>query len=250
MRWATVAVVAGVGLLMAVPASGRSVGTLSLQAVFTATVTGTDCPHGTPSTTACYSSQGTALVRGLGSVTATFGEAVADNGGCTHTTFGPAVLAVEGKGDIDATLTDAYTCDPDVSSPATDPFTTTGGTGRYANASGSGTLTFSNFQPTGSTSARETHTWAGQVSAATDFDTTPPTIAGTHSLVVKTKKRSVRVHFAPTATDSVDGSVPVACLPKSGSSFSAGKTTVTCTATDSSDNTATAHFTVKVKRGR
>lgn len=52
--------------------------------------------------------------------------------------------------------------------------------------------------------------------------------------------------FSPTATDAVDGSVTVTCLPASGSLFAVGSTTVACTATDSHGNTATASLTIKI----
>jgi hypothetical protein len=50
--------------------------------------------------------------------------------------------------------------------------------------------------------------------------------------------------FAVTASDNCDGSVTPGCVPSSGSVFPVGSTTVTCTATDSSGNTATCSFTV------
>jgi hypothetical protein len=50
--------------------------------------------------------------------------------------------------------------------------------------------------------------------------------------------------------DGVDGAVPVSCQPRPGRRFPLGKTIVRCAATDSSGNTATAGFTVTVKRRR
>jgi hypothetical protein len=47
----------------------------------------------------------------------------------------------------------------------------------------------------------------------------------------------------PVATDNCPG-VTVACVPASGTCFNVGVTTVTCTATDTSGNTATCSFTV------
>ena len=234
---------------MAVPASGRSLGSLQLGASFSSAVNPFTCPHGTPTSTSCYASEGTTQVPGLGTVTEAFDETISNTNSCLHTTFSGAMLTVTGKGELTVTLTDSTACDPDFTATVTDPFTITGGTGPYAGATGSGTLTFSNFQPTGSNSSHETHAWAGQVNGPT-FDTTAPVISGTKSLTARTKKKSVRVQFHPTATDAVDGTEPVSCLPKSGSRFSIGKTVVTCTATAGSANTATARFTVKVKRRR
>jgi hypothetical protein len=52
---------------------------------------------------------------------------------------------------------------------------------------------------------------------------------------------------APTATDVVDGDVPVTCAPASGSTFAVGTTTVTCTAQDASGNAGSATFGVAVQ---
>jgi hypothetical protein len=216
--------------------------------VFASVVSGTDCPAGTPNTTSCYSDHGTALVPGLGSVTETFEEMISGATSCTHTTFGTAVLAVAGKGELDATLTDPNTCDPPFTSSVSAPFTLTGGTGPYAGSTGSGTLTFSDFQATGASSAKETHTWVGQLAASTEFDTTAPTFSGAKPITAKTRTRTARVRYAVTATDAVDGVVSVTCKPKSGARFPIGRTRVTCSATDGSDNTATVRFTVTVKR--
>jgi hypothetical protein len=53
-------------------------------------------------------------------------------------------------------------------------------------------------------------------------------------------------YTAPTAVDDLDGPIPVTCAPASGKTFSLGTTKVTCTATDSHGNTASASFTVTV----
>lgn len=50
-----------------------------------------------------------------------------------------------------------------------------------------------------------------------------------------------------TATDNVDPSPVVVCSPASGSTFPLGATTVICTATDSSGNTATGSFVITVQ---
>jgi HYR domain-containing protein len=52
-----------------------------------------------------------------------------------------------------------------------------------------------------------------------------------------------------TATDLMDGPVPVSCAPASGSAFPAGTTVVTCSATDAHNNTATGSFPVSVVYG-
>jgi HYR domain len=54
------------------------------------------------------------------------------------------------------------------------------------------------------------------------------------------------VTFQATATDVIDGNVPVTCAPASGSRFPVGTTKVNCSATDESYNTANGSFTVQV----
>ena len=55
------------------------------------------------------------------------------------------------------------------------------------------------------------------------------------------------VTFSASATDLVDATPTVYCVPPSGSTFPVAVTTVTCTATDDSGNSAQASFTVTVQ---
>jgi hypothetical protein len=55
---------------------------------------------------------------------------------------------------------------------------------------------------------------------------------------------SVAVSFSAPAADNCPG-VSVVCVPASGSQFPRGTTTVTCTATDSSNNSTSCSFTVR-----
>jgi hypothetical protein len=80
-------------------------------------------------------------------------------------------------------------------------------------------------------------------------DTTPPSLTG----VPASSKReadgpagSTVTYATPTAVDNVDGPIPVTCAPASGQTFPLGTTKVTCTATDSHGNSASASFTVAV----
>ncbi len=80
-------------------------------------------------------------------------------------------------------------------------------------------------------------------------DKTPPVISGVPSTIEKeaTGPSGAEVTYTtPTATDIVDGTVPVICTPASGSTFAIGETTVNCTATDKHGNTAEATFKVIV----
>ncbi|HEX7526227.1 MAG TPA: HYR domain-containing protein, partial [Gaiellaceae bacterium] len=89
---------------------------------------------------------------------------------------------------------------------------------------------------------------SGSVGAARlDADTDPPTLTLPSNITAEaTGSSGAVVTFAATATDLVDGSVSVACTPASGATFPLTTTTVSCSATDSSNNTATGSFTVTV----
>lgn len=83
----------------------------------------------------------------------------------------------------------------------------------------------------------------------TVVDTIAPTISGMPSDISTTTMNSggkAVSWTAPTASDIVDGGRPAACLPASGSTFAIGTTTVTCSASDTSGNTAQSQFTVTV----
>lgn len=80
-------------------------------------------------------------------------------------------------------------------------------------------------------------------------DTQPPSISCPAPITKSTDSNACTavVTFAPTATDNCPlGPTPIACSPASGSTFSKGVTTVACTATDTSNNTAQCSFTVTV----
>lgn len=77
-------------------------------------------------------------------------------------------------------------------------------------------------------------------------DTTAPTVGAASDIVVSTSgANGIVTYTAPTATDLVDGDVPVFCTPASGSSFPLNTTTtVTCTATDSHGKIGSSSFDV------
>jgi hypothetical protein len=80
------------------------------------------------------------------------------------------------------------------------------------------------------------------------LDGTPPVITVPEWTPVSdaTGPEGGLVSYVASATDDIDGPVPVTCLPASGSTFPIGTTTVSCTATDSSGNSASASFPVYV----
>jgi hypothetical protein len=79
-------------------------------------------------------------------------------------------------------------------------------------------------------------------------DTTPPVVTVPVGLTTDaTASVGAVLSYAASATDDVDGAVPISCSPPSGSTFPIGTTTVTCTATDAAGNGASATFDVYVK---
>ena len=108
--------------------------------------------------------------------------------------------------------------------------------------------------PLGNTTVTWTATdSSGNASTVTQLitirDTTSPSFVPAPANVSMTFATGVTTAVSfdiPVATDLVDTAVDVSCTPQSGSIFSAGDTTASCTATDDSNNSITASFTVSV----
>jgi len=79
-------------------------------------------------------------------------------------------------------------------------------------------------------------------------DTIAPTFPSLADVSAEATSASgaVVTYSTPVASDTVDTSPTVSCLPESGSAFVLGSTTVTCTATDASDNESSRSFVVAV----
>ncbi|HZQ02664.1 MAG TPA: HYR domain-containing protein [Gaiellaceae bacterium] len=79
-------------------------------------------------------------------------------------------------------------------------------------------------------------------------ETIPPAISAHADVVAEATSASgaVVTYTLPTATDPVDGDVPVSCLPASGARLPLGSTTVTCTARNAAGEDAQLAFTVTV----
>jgi hypothetical protein len=84
-----------------------------------------------------------------------------------------------------------------------------------------------------------------KVVAAGDWN--PPVITAPSGIaVVSSSASGMVVGYTVSATDDVDGTVPVSCSPASGTVFHPGTTTVSCTAHDKAGNVANASFPVSV----
>lgn len=230
--------------------------TLQVKANLTTQTTASSCPGGTPAGDVCFERTGRAAIPGLGTVTETYRIITADEMVCVPFSAGPVTMTVAGKGELEASLGFATACNVVPGALAT--FTITGGSGIYSGVSGSGT-----FDPVGGFDREDTvideddfggtstDAWSAALTVpGLSFDLTPPVISGAVSKTVKVGQNAkfTRVAFRVSAQDAVDGTVPVSCKPRSGSRFKLGHTKVTCSATDSSANTATAKFKITVKR--
>jgi HYR domain len=244
----------------AVPVAGggaeSTTGTLNLrgQVPFVSVIA--SCPPGGEPGWSCHLNTGTAVIAGLGRVSETyFHIAVTEPCPPYHAKMlaTSVRLSVAGKGDLNLAMAGFPECLPQEYVPGASPlaFTVTGGTGVYVGASGSGIATRTATPPSGRVTGADT--WTGTlVVPGLEFDLTAPAISGARSKVVRAPRNAkrVRVRYRVTATDNVDGSVVVACQPRSGSRFRVGRTIVRCFANDRSGNTATARFTVTVRRSR
>ena len=238
-------------------AFGAAAGTLTFDAQVDVRYPVTTCPAGTSSGVLCFGRFGSGVIRGLGTVSESYvyQEDLAP-AGCANDGVSvlptTARLDVPGKGEIELSVAGAA-CVPHVDLQplrATAAFTVTGGSGRYSGASGGGTYTELSYGPPG---FHGRDTWTGTlVVPGLDFDLTAPVFTGPVSKSVRAAKgkKSARVVYRVTASDDVDGVVPASCLPRSGGLFRLGRTTVRCSATDKSANSATRTFTVTVLSAR
>jgi HYR domain-containing protein len=226
----------------------RAAGTLQLKARFAVVYDGVECPSGTPAATECFRFVGNAVVPGLGRVTETYGKTrVSVDGKDCVRQMATAVIEVAGKGEIFVSTKEPELCGPPAPA-STGPYdlTITGGSGRYTGASGS-----AEFRSNVNAYGTALDDWTGTLAVpGLEFDVVAPALRGAVSKTVRAPKGSkrVRVRYVVTAQDAVDGSAPVACVPRSGSIFGIGRTKVTCSATDSSGNLGGARFTVTVRR--
>lgn len=242
------------GTTTAAPAASEpraAAGTINVKATFGVLSDSVQCPADTPAGADCRARTGQSLVQGLGSVSEDYiWSFTVGPPACPANLAKPLAttgrLKVAAKGEITFRLDAGARC-VDVEPVRNEPqeFTITGGTGPFVAASGEGTIERSLAGGAG------TETWTGTLDVPDlTFDLTAPTFRGAVPKTVRAAKgaKTARVTFKVTAVDAVDGAVPTACQPKSGSRFKVGKTTVRCSAMDSSANTAKKSFTVTVKR--
>jgi hypothetical protein len=244
------AVAATVQVASGVAKTGATMGSLTFEAALVMTSRLGPCPPGSPpDADLCAARTGSGAVRGLGEVSETYTFFVQE-GDCDRVFETTVRLAVAGKGELQLAV-DRYRGECISSSlNLSRAFTITGGSGIYAGASGGGTVSHRAIATPSGSGGRDT--WTGTLSVpGLEFDVTPPTLSGAVNKTVRARRGSkrVRVTYRVTASDAVDGSVPVSCQPRSGSRFKIGRSFVKCSATDTSANAKTGRFRVIVKRG-
>jgi hypothetical protein len=243
-------------------AAGATTATFALHAQIPWQGSDAPCPDGFSPTVGCHPHPGGPVaVPGLGFVSQSYLYPVETEPGPSCVGGGfvlgyTARLSVTGKGEIYLLLGPVDGClygppQETVLTP-TQPFSITGGSEVYTGASGSGVVSRTSAHRTTAGHGAATDIWDGTlVVQGLEFDLTPPEISGAVDKVVRAprKAKRVRVKFNVTAADAVDGPIAVDCKPRSGSFFRVGRrTTVTCSATDSSANTSRATLAVLVKR--
>ena len=243
-------------------AAGSGAGTFSLHAEVPWQGGPAACVGSYPPSVACYGRPGGQVaVPGLGFVSQSYTYPVDLHPGTAcpggfHVLPYSARLVVRGKGEIVVAVAAAEGClqgppSDTVLSP-TQTFTVTRGSGVYAGASGTGIVSRTRIGRAFSGHGYGTDVWEGSLFVpGLEFDLVPPAITGAIDKAVRAPRgvTRVRVRYLPAATDDVDGAVPVACRPRSGSLFRVGRPTIVrCSATDKSANTVGASFTVTVRR--
>ena len=225
----------------------QAASTLPLHGSYSYVFEPVDCPSGTAEPTSCYTYSGHGEIRGLGSVSITFLDRIDTRSECVRDVVdGGSITTPHGSLIFSAEPPPGGPCVPLGLGTIPLDYTITSGTGALAGAAGGGTLTQHDTSP-----RHGSGDWEGTVSApGYTFDLTPPVIHGAvaKSIAVSRRLRTTRVRFLVTAVDAVDGTVSAVCEPPSGSRFGVGRTMVSCTAGDASDNTARAAFTITVRR--
>lgn len=216
-----------------------------------------ECPAGTAANVVCPARTGSGLVPGLGRVTESYAFLVdvappSCSGGSVKVLRYPVRWVVAGKGEIFFSVHERPECvGANAGYNVDQQYTVTGGTGRFAGASGSGNIDRSLHQTDAGAAGREA--WTGTLEVpGVEFDVARPTITGAKPKSVRAPRavKRVRVSYTVTAQDAVDGAVPTRCRPASGSRFKLGRSVVRCSATDTSGNTASAAFAVTVTATR
>ena len=208
--------------------------------------TATDAVDGSRSVS-CQPASGSTFALGATTVTCTSSDTVPNTATSSFTvrvvdTTAPAVT-VSADTTLDATSAAgaAYSFSATASDSVDGVLATT-----CTPASG-GTFGFGTTKVTCSATDTAGHTGSASFNVTVQDVTAPTVTAQAPAPVEATGPSGATVTWAdPTASDDVDGDLPVACDRTSGETFPVGDTTVTCTATDGHGNVGSATFAVRV----
>ena len=218
-------------------------GQCSAVVTYTAPSASDNCPGATVS---CTPPSGSTFPKGTTTVTCTAHDASNNTASCQFTvtvndTENPTISC---PANI-VRPTDPNVCTAVVNFSATANDNCPGVTYSCNPATGS---TFQKGTTTVTCTATDTssHTASCQFTVTVN-DTQPPAISCPANIVKEpTCPAGAKATYAPVVSDNCPG-VAFVCSPASGSTFPIGTTTVTCTATDTSGNSAACSFTVRVK---
>ncbi|MBI3651458.1 MAG: HYR domain-containing protein [Acidobacteria bacterium] len=200
----------------------------------------------TGATVSCSPASGSTFNKGVTTVTCTATDAASLTGTCTFTvtvndTQNPTITC---PANITQS-TDSGVCTAVVTYAAPTVADNCTGVGTPSCSPSSGSAF-----PKGTTTVTCSVTDASSNSASCTFtvtvnDTQNPTITCPANVNVVSNVCVSNPYTPPTASDNCPG-VTVNCVPPPSTCFAVGTTTVTCTATDASNNTASCSFTVSV----
>lgn len=162
----------------------------------------------------------------------------ANNGTSTASGAFPVVLHLSGSVPFSLNLPEVVTAEATSASGAVVTYSATSSNGTAVTCSPVSGSTF----PLGRTNVNCSAGGLTGSFAVFVHDTVRPVL----SLPANITTSNAVVTFNVTATDAIDPAPVVECNPASGSTFAAGTTVVTCSATDSHANTATGAFLVTV----
>ncbi len=172
-----------------------------------------------------------------------------------------------GTGASNVLITIQDTTPPALTLPASQTLEATGPVGAVANFTASATdivdgtrpvvcapasgATFPIGTTTVNCSSSDTHgnSASGSFTIVVRDTTAPILTAPANRTLAATSSAGAVAVFSASATDIVDGTVPVMCIPASASTFPIGATMVKCTATDAHGNSSAASFTITVTGG-
>ncbi len=92
------------------------------------------------------------------------------------------------------------------------------------------------------------YAYSNTVSTPASIDRIPPVLQLPQNTTIRTNSTGAVINYTVTASDNIDGAITPECTPKSGSVFALGNATVSCTALDSSGNSASGAFVISVVR--